>query len=157
VSLPAVRHGISRVGGEIEEDLVEVHRVQEDGCHCRCMGRGDGHRARQHADEERAHFIHGSVERQGARDTDLFARKGEQTLGERGGAIHRPDHVLYVWAERSWKGAIGKDQLALTAQYCQQIVEIVGHAAGHATEGVQFFCLLKLLGGMNLLGDVATG
>ena len=150
----AVGHRVAGVDGQVEEgvlELVGVHQgVEFLGGQVEPHGDALGEGARQ----QRGHVMHQGAHLDGARGEGLLAREGEQAADQLGAAAGRRQGRVEVVLE----ALVGRELVPQRGQVAgddgEQVVEVVGEAAGELADG---FHLLGLdqhrLAGL-LLGDV---
>ena len=151
----AAGHRVARVDGEVEQCVLELVRIDHG---VETGGRQPGldfDRLGQRAHQQLRHILHQRADLDGSRLQRLAPRKGQQTLDQFGaatGGVERRSDVL--------AGALGVGrQLFLQAAEIadddrQQVVEVVGEAAGQLSDGLHLLGLDQCrLTGL-LLGDV---
>jgi len=150
----AVGHGVARVHGEVEEDLVHLSGVAE------CDGGGRGE-VRADADvfvdgarEETEDFLDGLVKVYG--DVLVFSLSGEseelggEVRGAFSGQLDGAGGLVAGAARRAFEL-----EYAGVTEYCgEEVVEVVGDASGKAADGVQPLGLAKLFFQAAAFGDV---
>ena len=146
--LAAVRHGVARIDGEIEDADLELvgigqHPPQPAGQHGL-----DGDLLAQSAAQQFGHAGDkaAGIDRLGVER--LAAREGEQPLGERGRPLRAAHRVLHRAVQAV---AVGRGRLQRALQGFQvadddgqEIVEIVRHAAGELADALHLLRLGKL-------------
>ena len=150
----AVRHGITRVDRQVEQHLVHLAGIGHDQIERRIEV---GLEQDILADEPLQHALRAGdqgVEFEWARLADLAAAEGEQLLGERGRALARVADFLNRLPLRIAFRQVLDEHVAVAVDDGQQVVEVVGHAAGQAADGFQLLRVLQLLAQLFALGLV---
>ena len=95
---------------------------------------------------------------------DLGSAEGEDPLHQLGGAVHRPPHLVEVLLDRMAGAEVHRRQFEVAADRRQQVVEVVGDAAGQRAHRLHLLRLPELgleplagLFGPAPLGDVDGG
>src|SRR5580700_7058392 len=153
--LAAERHGVAGVDGEIEEDLLELAGVGFDAAEGIAEAQAELDVFTNQAAEELAHVGDEFVEVEDLGLKDLHAAEGEHLAGEGSGAVGCFANLLATAVE----GLVGlqavEKQIAVAADYGEQVVEVVGDAACHAAEGFHFLGLAELAFELSALRFVA--
>ena len=84
----------------------------------------------------------------------LLAAEGQQLAGQRSGAIGGVGDLLGRAAQRGVGADALQQELGVPGDHHQQIVEVVGDAAGEAADGFHLLRLAELLFEGAALGDV---
>ena len=85
------------------------------------------------------------VEIEHLRLQDLLAAEGQQLLGQRRGAFAGPPHLLDVGARGMPGLEFLEHEVAVAEDGREQVVEVVGDAAGQASDGFHLARLLELI------------
>ena len=75
---------------------------------------------------------------------DLFAAEGEKAVREVGGPFGRAEDLLHVGAKGIVRRQLHQEQVAVADDRRQDIVEVVGDAAGELAHGLHFLRLAQL-------------
>ena len=156
----AVGHRVARVDGEVHHHLLELARVGAD----RARGPGSRRVTSSTRSPTRRRSSGSSpdddlVEVEHARLEHLPAREREQLPGERGGLLARARDLLDLRPERVVRGEPAEDEVAVAVHDGEDVVEVVGDAAGEAADRVHLLRLpeLRLEARALLLGAAALG
>ena len=150
----ARRHGVARVDGEVDHDLLDLAGV---GVH---RAEAIGERGAQLdvlADEAAQHHrqvVHERVQIERARLQDLLAREGQQLRRQRGRAQGGAMDLIGVAAVRRVALEHGEQDLRVAAHRGEDVVEVVRHAAGEAADRLHALRVLQLRLEPLVLGDV---
>ena len=87
----------------------------------------------------------------------LLAAEREQLTRESGGALGGIADFLYILPSWISRLDVAEQQRAVAHDDGEEIVEIVGYAAGELTDGVHLSRLRQLLLELPLLGEIAHG
>ena len=85
---------------------------------------------------------------------DLLAAEGQQLAGEGGGAVGCLLDGLDLLVHGAALFQLLQQDLGVSVDDHQQVVEVVGDAAGQAADGIHFLRLAKLLFELTAVGDV---
>jgi hypothetical protein len=160
--LAAARHGVAGVDHQIENHLVHLARIGLDVPEVRVE-------LRAHldilAEQAQHHLVVGddSVEAEDDRAGDLLAAEQEQLAGEAGGAFGGVFDVEQAFGERG--GALlsrhgfhaAEQEFTLAEDDGEEIVEVVGNAAGQPPDGLHLLGVAKLCFELLLLAAVGEG
>ena len=141
---PAARHRVARVEDQVHQDLLQLSGVGADGVE---PGRQLRHQFDAFADQPAEHLAHPDdqcVEIDRRRMEHLFAAERQQLPGQGGRALARLDHFDHVGAARIVRGERVDDEVREAEDRGQQIVEVVGDAAGELADGLHFLRLTEL-------------
>ncbi len=140
-----MRHRVPRVDDEVHDDLLDLAAI-----HARVLEIGrQGHahidvlpdEPGQHL-AEAAHDVvealHGGLE-------NLLPAEGQELAGEPGRPLRRFLHFLEPGPEPVLGRHLAEGQLRLRRDHREEIVEVMGHAASKATDGVHLLGLSELL------------
>ena len=151
----AVRHGVPRVQGEVDEHLLELARIRLNVPEVRAE-RGDDLDAL--ADQAVQHLVgvdDDRVEVDDARLQHLLAPEGEQLLRQRRGALCRLLDRLHVrplvgltWVEAA------EQEAAVHGDHGQEVVEVVSNAACEPADGIELLRLVQALLELLAVADV---
>ena len=147
----AIRHGIAGVDGEVEQHLLDLAGIDLDAPQ---IGRQRADELDVLADDAPEHVLerqHRHVEVEHLRHQHLTAAEGQQLARQRGGAIGGALDALQQPPPRRMVQAFGAERLGVAADHLQQVVEVVGHAAGQPAERAD------LLRAPQLLGQIVVG
>ena len=142
--LSAVRHGVARIGREVHDDLLDLHRIRLNFPDV-LSGRED--ELNVLANKPGQHFIYFAnhpIQVQKLQRLHLLAAKGEQLPGEIRSPARCCHDFLNITAKRMFAAQRIQHQLGVRANDHQEIVEIVSHASSKPAYGVHFLCLLEL-------------
>ena len=158
---PALGHRVARIDDEVEQYLLELTRIRLDGPGGAIE---QGHEFDIFSNQSPEHAIHVRdqvVQVKDSRLQDLSPTKGQQLMSEPGGAFRRFEDLLCIGASRMLGSQLLEQEVAIAGNCGQQIVEVVGDSAGHATDRFHLLGLLQFLfglaqgfAGFDLLGDV---
>src|SRR5262249_688852 len=126
----ALGHGITRVDGQVHDDLLELPRI---GFHHPEIGRAPCHQADvlpNNPAQELVHVGHDNVEVQYLGLEHLFAAEGEKLASQRSRTLTRGYHLQQLGIAGIIRGQRVHDDLAEADDGGEQIVEVVRHAAG---------------------------
>ena len=134
--LPAGRHGVAGVDGQVDQDLLDLARVGKHRAQSGGQVVGQFHVLAQGADEQLLDSFDHVVEVQRARLDDVAAGEGQQLAGERGGALGRPldlldvlPHGLPLVLRCSACDLLG-DERGVVGDDGEQVVEVVRDPSG---------------------------
>ena len=152
VSLPALRHGVARVDGEIEDGRFELRRIDER------------HRLARHVStlsstiSPMVRATSGAMPRDQfvdlhfARLQRLLAGEGQHLAGEVGALARRADRFVSALGACGRRVQLAFEQLEIADDDGEQIVEVVGEAAGELADGFHLLGLMELGFGLCLFG-----
>ena len=126
---PSLRHGVPRVDGQVQDDLLELPRVGPDPAEHGFRRRDEVDVLADQPPEQRLHPSHHDVHVEHPRLEDLLPAKRQELLGERGGAARGLGDQVDVPAGRLrelWPRAL---DLGAAADHREQVVEVVRHPA----------------------------
>ena len=151
---PALGHRIAGVDRQVHQYLRHLARV-----HAHELGAGVGpdlqpHVLADHAAEHLGDVVDDDVQIHHARRHVGLASEGQELAGERGGAIGGAADLVHGAA--ALVGGPRAQRLAPAVDHRQQVVEVVGHAAGQLAHRVHLARLAQLLFEMRAFGDVAN-
>ena len=141
----AFRHRVSGVDCQVHDHLLELTGIGLDTIE-RPVQRG--HQPDVLADQalqERLGARHDTVEIEHLRLQDLLTAEGQQLLGQRCGAFAGPPHLLDVGACGMPGLEFVEHEVAVAEDDGEQVVEVVGDAAGEASDGFHLARLLELI------------
>lgn len=150
----ALGHGVAGVDAQIEQGVFQLADVDEGGPGISGAGGFDLDAGAGGALDEFGHAVHQGVDVGGARFQGLPAREGQQTLGEDGGAFGRAlggDHV-FVHIGQAALGDAAVHQFQRAGDAGEQVVEVVGQAAGELANGFHFLRLAQFFFGLHEQG-----
>ena len=140
----ARRHRVARVHGQIEKDLFDLGRVRLDR-------RRVGGRPHVQLDvladqalEDGLETLHELVQVEDARLQHLLAAQGQELPGERGCAIRRVRDQVDIAPLRILGGELHEQEGGPARDDGQEIVEVVGHAAGQSAHRLHLLRLAEL-------------
>src|SRR5437899_688203 len=150
---PASRHRVARVDREVHEYLLELGRVGLDPVALSVRGGCQGDVLSDQALEHRDRLADRGVEMQDARLEHLLSAERQELLGERGGSMRRPLDQIEVLARLRTPLEALQEDFAATMDDRQEVVEVVGHAAGETADRVHLLGLQeRLLSRRHLFG-----
>ena len=140
---PAVRHRVARVDRQVHDHLLDLPAIRP---HHAEPGRGHDPECdvlAQHSTEHGAHAGQHLVEIEHRQVSHLLAAEHQELARELGGPLARPLDLRELVVGLA--GRNGREQLLAVAQdHRQQIVEVVGDAAGEAAHGLELLSLEEL-------------
>src|ERR1700686_972149 len=137
-------HGVAGVDGEIEEDLLELAGVGFYAAEGIAEAQAEFDVFANQAAQELAHFGDEFVGVEDLGLKGLHAAKREHLAGEGSRAIGGFANLLRAAVEGVFGLQAVEKQIAVAANYGQQVVEVVGDAAGHAAEGFHLLGLAEV-------------
>ena len=141
----AVRHRVAGVHDQVHQHLLELPRV---GLDRRARGAGLGQQIDVLADQPPQHGAdaanHG-VEVEDLRLEDLLAPEGEELARQVLGAAGRPLDELHVATEARFVADLLPQQDGAPGDHRQEVVEVVGHAAGQLADRLHLLRLREPL------------
>jgi len=140
----AIFHGVPGVGAKIDDDLVDLSRIAEDGADARLEVGDDPHFVRQGGPDEFHRVVHDGLEKNQFALVLLLAGKSEDLLDDFLGAETGFEDFLDVFG-----GGVGVTQfqfckIAVAENDAEDVVEFMGRAAGQRAEGFHFLGLAQL-------------
>ena len=126
----SVRHRVTRVDGEIHDDLLELTRVHFHGSEGGGEGRGQGDVFSQQPCEHLLGAGHDRIDVEDARLEDLLATEREQLPGQRTRPHGGLADLLDVLPVRRVRGPVFEQQIAVAENHGEQVVEVVRDPAG---------------------------
>ncbi|MFN7979785.1 MAG: hypothetical protein U0P30_16745 [Vicinamibacterales bacterium] len=154
VERAAGRHGVAGIDREVHHDLLELPAVDLDGAD---VGGERGLETHVGADEPLQHVGQpgdGGVEIDGRRRDGASAGEGQQLCRRLRGAVGSATHLFEAVAHLAGSCSYRAASL-YPADHGQQVVEVVGDAAGQAADRLHLLRLAQFLGETVALGDVA--
>ncbi len=163
----AFRHRVARVDHQVHDHLLELARVHRDHRQRRIKGGADLDILPEHAGQHAMQVVEDLVDVHQLRLQHLAPREGEELAGERRRAIGGLQDLLDVLARPRVGELLVEGKRGEAANRGQQIIEVVGDAAGesphrlHALRDRQLFAHLLLHRDVgertdHPLGDVAV-
>ena len=156
VELAAVGHRVARVDRQVHDHLLDLAGVGADPAQARAPSARTSSMSspisRAASPPCRATT---SLRSSDARLQHLLAAEGQQLAGQRRPRARRP------CGSRSTSGGAGSSggerrehELAVAGDHGEQVVEVVGHAAGQPPDGLHLLRLAELLLGVSALGHL---
>ena len=149
------RHRIARVEAEVDDHLLDHPRIPVEYGGLRQGLEIDDHplsdEPRQHAEQ----VAHHHVEIVCAHGHHLATAEHQQLAREVCGALRRAANVARDLSYAVRQRRIHFQQLELHGDGAENVVEVVGDAAGQLADGVHALCMLEALLARELLRDVA--
>ncbi len=142
------RHSVPGVGDEVHEDLLDLARVGGHVSEPRIPG---NHQGDILPDQPPQHLIHvrdDGIEVQHLRLEHLLPAEGEELAGEIGRPLRRLLHEFEIRARRVLGIQAPQQQLDAPNHDREEVIEIVGHAAGEAPDGLELSGLGELVLGL---------
>jgi len=153
---PAAKgHGVAGVDGEVQENLFELAGVGFDAAERITEAQAEFDVFANETAEKLAHVGDEFVEVEDFGLKDLHAAEGEHLAGEGSGTVGSFANLLGAAVEGIFWLQMVEKQVAVAADDGEEIVEVVGDAAGHAAEGFHFLGLAELAFELFALGLVA--
>ena len=150
-----VGDGIDRVHHKIDDDLIELTRIELHALDSGIKIQHQDDACRHQTPEQRMNGAKRVVQVHQARPQHLTAAEREQLLDQRGSAIGRPHQFFQrVVAVDDRRPVLDLEKVGANDDHRQQIVEVVGDAAGQLADGLQPLCLTKLRFEILLAGAV---
>ena len=140
---PAVGHRVARVDGEVHEDLLELVRVGEHGIQGRRERRDELDVLADQSREHRRQAGDDVVQLEHARLQDLPPAESEELTGEDGRALGGGRDLVELGLGRAV--AAFEQRLGVAADHGQEVVEVVGDAAGEPPDRLELLRLAQLL------------
>ncbi len=138
-------HGVPGVGGQVDQDLVQLPGVGPDRPQRVPQRHGEPHILAddpgEHALGPGQHIV--GVDHLG-RD-DLLAREGQQLTGQVRGPLGGLDDLLDVGADLRALPQLLEDHVRIARDAGEQVVEVVGHATSELTDRLHLLRLPQLL------------
>ena len=152
----AIGHGLAGVVGELDQHLLHLGRVRDDRIDV-------GRRTREHLDaltghpaEARQAAGHQLIEVEHARGQHLPAAECQQLAGEARGAVGRPLDLVQVLPRHVGEPRLLLQQGHVADDAREQVVEVVGDAAGELTDGLRPLGLHQSLLELAAVGHVGA-
>ena len=152
---PALRHRVARVDDEVHENLLDRDGIDPDG---RERGRQRGHELDVGADQPPQQLFQlpdDGVDVHDLRLQHLAPAEREQLPRQRRRAFARQPDFLEIGSERVVERDVVEHQVAVAEDRGEQVVEVVGHAAGELANGVHLLRLAQLIFQLATLREVA--
>ena len=128
--LAAGGHGVPRVESEVEEDLLNLGRVHEDGGLAAAEREREQDVLREDPPQQPLGLSHRRVEIYFSRGEGLAAREGQELARKVRSARRRLADALYIVAGGSSRRELVGEEIRVSKDGGQDIVEIVRYAAG---------------------------
>jgi hypothetical protein len=151
---PAVRHGVARVDGEVHEHLVELTRVGLDAAQVGIQGGGELDVLPDQPPQHLLHVRDEVVEVDNLRLEDLLPAEGQKLPGQARRALRRFQDLIDLPLEGIAVPQLPQRDLPVAGDDAEQIVEVVGHAAGEASHCLHLLRLHELAFEAHFVGDV---
>ena len=152
--LPAARHGVPSVHGQVHDHLLELARV---GLHSAQGGVEARHECDVFAQQPAQHVLgvrHNVVEVEDAHLHDLLAAERQQLTGESRGALGGLADLRDIVAAPVGRAKILEQQVGVASDRREDVVEVVGDAARETPNGLHLLRLTQLLLEAEPLRDV---
>ena len=140
----ARRHRVARVHGQVEEDLFDLGRVRVDRRHVGGRPHVQLDVLADEALEDGLETLHELVQVEDAGLQQLLAAQGQELPGERGCAIRRVRDQVDIAPLRILGGELHEQEGGPAGDDGQEIVEVVGHAAGQSAHRLHLLRLAEL-------------
>ena len=141
----AVGHGVGSVDREVQQHLLELHRVDHHRRQRRRQRGADLDVVAQQATEHRPQVLDDAADVERPWLQHLAAAEREQLLRQRGRALAGLQDVAGIDAQRIGFVQPGDEQLRVAVDHRQQVVEVVRDAAGELADGFHLLRLDELL------------
>ena len=151
----ALGHGVPGVDAEVHQHLLQLGRVAGDGPQLLGELGLQLHRLADDPAEQALHVEHHLVEAQRALGERLTPGEGEQLADQRAGALALPLDLREVGLRGVVHREVEPGQRRGALDAGEDVVEVVGHAAGEHAHGVHLLGALHLGLETLALGDVA--
>ncbi len=152
--LAAFGHGVAAIDGEVEDNLFEHDGVDLDVGEVGGEGEVDGD---TFADGALHHIGHVFDELVGVEHDwleELFSAEGEELSGEVGGAFGSEGDLLEGGGFLGVGGVEGAEDFCVALDDGEEVIEVVGDAAGELADGFHFLGLAELIFELDAFGDV---
>ena len=144
-SRSAGRHGVAGVDRQVHDDLLELAGVGAHAAEVLAQRDRQPHVLADEAAEHLLHLLDDVVEVADAGLDHLLAAEGEELAGERRGALRGladlVEPAVVLCAGPSSRGR----ELAVAEDHAQEVVEVVGDAAGELPDRLHLLGLAELL------------
>jgi hypothetical protein len=140
----SVRHGVAGVDDKIHEQLPDVAGIRP---HLSNLPRADENHLRVFVHQPAQHFVHACHDRVEIEyhDLDDFPAAEDQELPREGGsALRRVSDFLRIFMQRMFGAEILTDQVVVSDDHSEDVVEIMGHATGQLPHHFHFLRLDEL-------------
>ena len=152
--LPPLRHGVFGVDDEIHDDLLELAGIGASAADGGSEAGGEFDIFADEGAQETLHVGDDGVDVDDFEFEKLFAAEGEELAGQSGGAVGGLLNGFGFGMQRMAEGELVEHDLGVSADDHEEIVEVVGDAAGEAADGFHFLGLAELVFENAALGDV---
>ena len=158
----AIRHGVARVDGEIDDDLLELALIDLDEAEVAAMHDLELDVLADEAAQQMRQIRERVGDVEDARLQGLLAREGQQLAHQIGGAVGVLLDLHDVGEGRVARPEAQQQKIAKADHRGEQIVEIMRHAAGELADRLHLLRLgelrldLLLLGGVDEMQDEAA-
>ncbi|HEX6905025.1 MAG TPA: hypothetical protein VF154_00320, partial [Terriglobales bacterium] len=143
--MPAVSHGVARVGGQVHHNLLHLHRVRLDGPQLLAQLQRELNVFPDQAGKGLANVLQHMVEVEHTQNLHLLAAEGEQLAGKVGGPPRRLENFFSVVTQGRIRSEGVHHQLGIAADHHEQVIEVVGHAPRQLADGIHLLYLRQLL------------
>ena len=150
-----IPHGIKGVGAEIHQHLVYLGGIGKNRVPAYMVGLPNLHRGRQGGAEQFHGLFHDGRHRHGPLFRFLLAAEAEDLPHQIPGAIAGREDLVQVGVDFRI-GVFEAGQLGITHHRPEDVVEIVGDAAGQGADGLHLLGLAELGFHPNRLRDVPS-
>ena len=147
-------HGVTRVHGEIHDDLLDLSGIGPHRAQTSCRDHDQVDVFADHASEHLQVFGDHAIQIKNLRRQHLLAAEGQELAGERCRAPRCAGNFLRRAAQRRVRAEAVKQKFRIARDHHQQIVEIVRDAAGESAYGFHLLRLPELLLQGAALGDI---
>ena len=144
----AVRHGVARVDGEVQEHLLDLTGIGRHGSEVRRGHRDELDRLAEEPIEHRVQAADDAVDVEHGGREHLLSAEGQELARERRRLVGGLADPLGIDAERVLGGQPPQDEVAVAADDHEQVVEVVSDAARELADGVHLLGLAELLLGL---------
>ena len=131
----ALFHGVPRVGAKIDDDLMDLRRIAQDGAGAGRDVGDDLHFLGQGGADQFHRVGHDGMEKHQFALIFLLAGEGEDLLRDFLGALAGLEHLLQVPADAVALAHFHFGQVTVTHDDAQDIVEFMRRAAGQSAQG----------------------
>ena len=140
----AFGHGVTRVGREIHEDLLDLSGIGFDFAQ---VVLGHNHQFDVLTDEVGQHaagFLNNRIQIEQLQRLQLLTAEGKQLPRQLGGPARGGENFFRIAAQGIFRRQRIEHEFGIGADDHEQIVEVVRHASGELTDGLHLLCLAEL-------------
>ncbi len=142
--LAAAGHGVAGVDDEVHDHLFELALVDADRGEVGCVLDAERHLVGEQAVQQVGEFGERVLEVDDGRAQGLLAREGEELADEGGGAVGVLADLHEVAVLLVGDVVAHEEQVAVAVDRGQEVVEVVGDAAGELADGLHLLGLDEL-------------